>query len=286
MPLPTLFIIGAPRCGITSLHSSLDQHPQIAMPRKKETHCFVGPEDIAYPAKRVDRLDEYETLFGSAFEVRGEASPNYAEHPRHKGAPEHIKPLVPDAKLIFLVRDPIDRTISHYQHRVSMEGERRSLRDALGDLSDPYSPYTCASLYASQLDRYLHHFPQERILVIYQADLLVDRRATLREILTFLSVDAMYESPEFDDELGASRERSTYRPGYLRFADRAAASPLHWLPRGVRRSLRRSVERVLWPPFETPSLDDALRGRLEALYARDVNRLRSLTGKAFPTWSI
>ncbi len=286
MALPTFFIIGAPKCGTTSLHSYLDQHPQIGMSLKKETHFFIGPENMTSPAGRVDQLEAYEKLFDPAFEVRGEASPSYAVHPRHQGAPKAIQALVPDAKFIYLVRDPIDRTISQYQHRVSMAGERRSLCDALGDLSDPYSLYTCASLYASQLDRYLHYFPQDRILVIDQADLLVERQATLREIFTFLSVDSMYESPDFDDELGASRERRTYRPGYLRFADRAAASPLHWLPRGVRRSLRRSLERVLWPPLETTTVDDELRARLEGLYADEVERLRILTGKAFSTWRI
>jgi hypothetical protein len=88
------------------------------------------------------------------------------------------------------------------------------------------------------------------------------------------------------DELGTSRERRTYWPGYMRLAEILAVSPLHLLPQSMRRALRRSVERVLWSPRETPSLDDALRGRLEALYASEVNRLGSLTGKAFPTWSI
>lgn len=256
------------------------------MSLKKETHFFVGPENIAYPAKRVDRLDEYEGLFMSAFDVRGEASPSYAEHPRHKGAPEHIKALIPNAKFIYLVRDPIERTVSHYQHLVSMQGERRSLHDALADLSDPYSPYTCASLYASQLDRYLRHFPRERILVIDQADLLNDRMSTLSEIFAFLCVDVTYESPEFDEELGTTRDRRTYAPGYVRFAERAAASPLRWLPRGFRRSLRRSVERILWPPLEAPAVDTELRTQLAEFYVGEVARLRVLTGKRFSAWQI
>lgn len=286
MPLPTFFIIGAPKCGTTSLHAYLNQHPEIGMSSKKETHFFIGPENIAYPARRVDRLEDYEGLFDPTFEVRGEASPSYAEHPRHKGAAEGIHALVPSAKLIYVVRDPIARCVSHYQHRVSMEGEHRSLRDALGDLSDPYSPYTCAGFYASQLERYLLHFPQERIMVLDQTDLLATRRATLRAIFVFLAVDAAYESPEFNDERGTTRERRIYRPGYVRFADRVGASPLRWIPRDVRRSARRSLERALWRPLAPPTIDDDLTARLQALYADEVTRLRALTGKCFSTWSI
>jgi hypothetical protein len=167
-----------------------------------------------------------------------------------------------------------------------MEGERRSLQDALGDLKDPYSPYTCAGFYASQLERYLRCFPQRRPLVVDQADFLADRRATLREIFAFLSVDAAYESAEFDDARGVTRDRRIYRPGYVRFADCVGASPLRCLPRRMRRSARRALELALWPPLEPVAVDDALRARLQGLYAGEAARLRALTGKALPTWSV
>jgi hypothetical protein len=290
MPLPTFFIIGAPKCGTTSLHSYLDQHPEIGMSLMKETHFFIGPENIRNTVKRVDDLDEYEKLFEPAFAVRGEASPSYTAYPMHKGASERIKETVPEAKFIYLVRDPIDRTMSHYMHRVALAGERRPPQEALGEaldkLPDANLPYICPSLYASQLDHYLRLFPQERILVVDQADLFANRREALREMFAFLSVDETFDSPQLDTELGASSERRVYRPGYVPFAERIAASPLRLLPRNFRRSIRRSVERILWPPLETPALDDDLRGRLEDLYANEVERLRALTGKGFTTWGI
>jgi hypothetical protein len=286
MSLPTFFVIGAPKTGTTSLHYYLDLHPEIGMSRRKETHFFVGPENIRSAILRISSLDEYEALFDPRFGVRGEASPSYSAFPMHRGAPERIKELVPDAKFIYVVRDPIARTVSHYMHRVALAGERRSLRDALGDLSDPESPYICPSLYASQIDCYLQHFPQERILVVDQTDLLADRQKALEAIFSFLSVDETFYSPELDLELGTSRERRVYRPGYARVAERLAASPLRVLPRDTRRYLRATVERVLWPPLEKPSLDDDLRTRLEALYSPEVSRLRALTGKTFPSWSV
>ncbi len=287
MALPNLFIIGAAKAGTTSLHGYLDQHPQIQMSQRKEPNFFSGPErDIPYTFGRISDLAEYEKLFDSTAVVRGEASPSYADHPRREGVPERIKQLVPDAKFVYLVRDPIARTVSHHQHRVANGGERRPLREALSDLSDPCSPCICPSLYASQLDLYIRHFPQERILVVDQADLLADRRSTLRQVLAFLGVDDTFDSQRFDEELNRSSDRRTYPPGLARHVKLHLAPRLRWLPPGVRRPLRRSAERVLLPPLRTETLDDDLRTRLQELYAGEVRRLRALTGKAFPTWSL
>ncbi|HEX6688730.1 MAG TPA: sulfotransferase [Solirubrobacterales bacterium] len=287
MTLPTFFIIGAAKAGTTSLHFYLDQHPEIQMSAEKEPNFFSGPANgIPYPLGRVDSLAAYERLFDARFEVRGEASVGYANSPRRQGVPERIKELVPDARFVYVVRDPVARTVSHYQHRVAAEGERRSLVEALDDLSDPYSVYLCPSLYARQLELYLSVFPAERILVIDQADLLADREATLREVFSFLSVEESFDSVQFGDELYKGEERRVHPPAYSRLLAPIQSSPLRHLPRGLRRSLRRSVERVLWRPVPRSELDDELRARLEQLFGEEVERLRALTGKPFPSWSI
>jgi Sulfotransferase domain len=286
--LPTFLIVGAFKCGTTSLHHYLMQHPQIQMPPMKETNFFSGPPNgfpYATGAKRIKRLDEYEKLFDPAIRARGEASPNYTAHPLRPGTPARIKEVIPDAKLIYIVRDPVVRTVSHYHHRVSTEGERRSLQEALGDLSDLRSPYLSPSFYALQLDQYLQHFSRERIMVIDQADLLAKREATLREVFKFLSVDDSFVSPKFDEEVNTSEERRTYSK-FIVLIRLAQASPLQRLPRGFRLSMRHAVERVISRPLEPPPLDDGLRLRLQELYADDVARLRKITGKAFSTWSI
>src|SRR6202020_1836845 len=132
------------------------------------------------------------------------------------GVPERIKELVPKARFIYLVRDPIARTVSQYHYRVAVEGERLSLREALSDLSDPYSVYTCPSLYATQMDLYLRNFDQEQILVLDQADLLSDRRSTLRQIFAFLSVDDTVDASQFDEELNTKGQQRIYPSGYSR----------------------------------------------------------------------
>jgi hypothetical protein len=286
MALPTFFIIGAPKAGTTSLHHYLAQHPAIQMSVNKEPRFFAGPENgVPYAPGRVDSLEDYERLFDPDVDVRGEASTDYATHPRRTGVPERIKELVPDAKFLYLVRDPIPRTISHYRMRVAFLGERRSLQEALSDLSDPRSPYIWPSLYASQFERYLPHFPQERILVVDQADLLMERRATLGRIFNFLSVTDT-DSSQFDEVLSSSQEWRAYSPRYQRIMERVVGPSLRWIPVGVRRSVRRSMDRILWPALETPTLGDELHARLQELYAGEVERLRALTGQRFASWSL
>jgi hypothetical protein len=285
--LPTFFIIGAPKAGTTSLHLYLDQHPEIQMSANKEPRYFAGPENgVPYPPGRVSTLDEYEALFDPSVAVRGEASTDYAFHPRREGVPARIKRLVPDARFLYLVRDPIARTISHYKMRVAFLGERRPLTQVLADLSDPASPYVWPSLYASQLERYLSAFPLERIMVVDQADLLSERERTLREIFSFLDVTPDVTSERFHERLSDSREWRAYSFWYSRLVDSVIAPAARWVPASARRSVRRSLERHLWPEVETPSLDPDLERRLHTMFGNEADRLRALTGQAFSSWSV
>lgn len=251
----------------------------------KEPHFFA--DNIQPPAERIENLADYEALFRSDTRVRGEASPSYTCFAQHSGAPERISELIPDAKFIYLVRDPIERTMSHYLHRVSVENERRQLAQALGDIDDPANPYTCPSRYATQLERYLRHFPHDRISVIDQRDLLVDRIRVLRSVFSFLGVNSDFHSEEFEERRGASAGRRQFSRGYLSFTDRAGASPVkRLLPRGARRAMRARLERLMFPAVDRPSLPSDLRRRLEALYAPEVARLRDLTSMPFETWTL
>jgi hypothetical protein len=286
MALPTFFVIGAPKAGTTSLHFYLDQHPEIQMSAIKEPRFFAPPLNPLNEKGRVNRLDKYERLFDATVGVRGEASPDYTEYPFRQGVPERIKECVPDAKFIYLVRDPVARTMSHYDHLVATEGERRSLDEVLSDLSDPRLPYVCASLYGLQLELFLRQFDEQRILVVDQAELLTNRGAILREIFGFLRVDGTFDSPRFEVERNKGEEHRTYSPRLAQFVGRTIRPRTQWLPPRVRQTLRRSGERAFLPAHQKATLDDASRARLAELYAGEVERLRELTGKDFPTWSV
>lgn len=287
MALPTFVIIGAMKAGTTSLYHYLDQHPQIQMASTKETNFFSGPPNgIPYPAglKRIENLEDYEQLFDPTVAVRGEASPSYTVYPQRKGVPERINGLVPNAKLIYLVRDPVARAVSQYQHHVSYENERRSIEEAL-DPSSPNGRYTGPSLYAAQLERYLEYFSMDSILVVDQADLLANRQVTLREIFAFLEVDETFYTRQFDKEMNTGEELRTFSK-FVVLVRYARTTPLQRLPRSLRVFLRRSVGRMVSRPLERSVLSDDLRKRLQELYSDDVKRFRELTGKNFSTWRV
>jgi hypothetical protein len=122
--------------------------------------------------------------------------------------------------------------------------------------------------------------------VVDQAELLANRRAALQDIFAFLSVEPLFSSARFDEELFKSSERRTYPASYAYIVEHVIARPLQWLPVRVRQSARGSVERLLWPRLDKPMLDDVTRVRLQNLYAGEIGRLRALTGKTFPSWSV
>lgn len=286
MALPTFFVIGAPKAGTTSLHTYLDAHPQIQMSAVKEPRFYAGPDNgIAYPPDHVSDPAAYEALFDPAFAVRGESSTDYATHPRRTGVPARIKRAVPEARFVYMVRDPVARTVSHHRMTTALLGERRPLEVALADL-DLMTPYVSPSLYATQLELYLEYFPPERVLVVDQADLQSDRAGTLREIHRFLGVE---ESPAVEaaggEEHLSSGEWRAYPRGYAEFVARYVAPRFRWVPKGLRRGVRSRVERVFWKPLES-ELPDELRARLQERYAPEAARLRELTGKGFETWSV
>jgi hypothetical protein len=288
--LPNFFIIGAAKAGTTSLHHYLGQHPQIQMAAIKETNFFAGPENgFPYPVGRVASREGYEALFDPAYELRGEASPSYTNAPRRSGVPERIKELVPEGRFVYVVRDPIARTISHYWMLVAAGRERRSLREALGELSrvDPRGFYlTSQSFYAHQLERYLRHFPQQRILVVDQAELRANREGTLRDVFSFLGADPHFTCEQFGAELFRGSERLAYPRFFLRFVKPALAGAARRLPTGMREAIRGPVERALLRRVPAPELDDESRARLEDLFAGEVERFRALTGAPLASWSV
>src|SRR5919108_5357536 len=188
--LPNLIVIGAAKCGTTSLHEYLDEHPEISMSREKELHFFVDGKNWGRG------LAWYESHFDSAAPVRGESSPGYSAFPLYRGVPERMAETIPEAKLIYLVRDPVQRIVSHYTHRTVNWPEMGTLEEAL---ADPHIRewLVTPSRYWLQLEQYLSRFPAERILVVDSDELRASRIDVLARIFAFLDVDPSFRSPRF-----------------------------------------------------------------------------------------
>lgn len=275
--LPTFFVIGAPKCGTTSLHHYLDQHPAIEMSRVKEPQVFAEPDCEA-------RLGAYDELFAGAAPVRGESSAVYSQFPRWPDVPRRIREHVPAARFLYLVRDPVERAVAHYAQHVADGKERRSLDEALADWPAPDSLYLCPSRYATQVRRYLEHFDAARLLVVDQADLLRSRGETLRRVFAFLEVDPAFESERFERRLNTrdARRAATAlgeRIGDSPVFERARRMPL---PGPLRRGLRRLVSRRVG----RDELDPPLAARISESLRPEVEWLREFSGLGFADWSL
>jgi Sulfotransferase domain len=199
-PLPNFLILGAQKAGTTALYAYLRWHPQVTGPSFKEVSFF----DRHYA--RGERW--YRAHFPARRRAAiGEASPSYLFHPL---APERVAALLPDARLIALLRNPVHRAFSHYQHELALGREPLSFEDALGAederlrgeverlSSDPayfshawwnYT-YLARGRYAEQLERWYGAFPRERLLVLFTEELAQDPGGTYRSVLEFLGLEA------------------------------------------------------------------------------------------------
>jgi hypothetical protein len=198
--LPDWLIIGAMKSGTSTLYGLLAHHPQVAPAVEKEVHFF----DVHY-----DRgLDWYRSCFPPREGAlsRGEASPYYLFHPH---CPRRAASVVPQGRLIVLLRNPVERAYSHYQHMVrdgletlpfeaalELEADRvvpehqRLLREPLA-LSPAHRnhSYLTRGLYAEQLEGWLEHFPREQLLVLQAEPFFADPPAAFARVLRFLGLD-------------------------------------------------------------------------------------------------
>jgi len=274
--LPTFIIIGAMKSGTTSLHHYLHEHPEICMSRVKETNFFLGEEDYARG------VEWYESLFCECgAKARGETSPNYAMHPLVLDVPERMHALIPDAKLIYLLRDPIERMISHYIHKQAKGVEQRSLVDVLAaSFEEP--GYIAPSLYYTQLQKFLRYYRAENILIITAEDLKWNRLPTLRKVFRFLEVDAGFKSPNYSRvyHLSSRKTMSPAEQAILNSRIVRAIRPL--VPSTVKRAFR-GIEQMT---ESRPSIPSDLRARLADRLRPEVEALRAHTGERFARWSL
>ena len=276
--LPNLIVIGAARCGTTSLHRYLNLHPEIEMSPVKEPQFF---NDWNW-----DRgLAWYEDQFPASAKIVGESSPTYTAHPVHPHVPERMASVVPDARLIYLVRDPIERLLSGYRfRRWILHREDRPVDEALADFEA--SLHVVSSCYAMQLERLFPYYPLERILVLEQRALAERRLETLRRAFRFLEVDETFHAPEFERNFNETDGLRASVAGQKAIAllDTALGPRLSvrvrtHAPAFVTRPLQRR------PRIPDVTLPDDLRERLVEYLRPDTDRLRGYTGQAYADWS-
>lgn len=203
--LPTYFIVGAKRAGTTSLDEYINAHPLVLRGlvekgcRYYDVNYHRGPEWFRQQLLPVAQVDRLERRLGQR-PIVGESSPYYAYHP---DAPGRIAADVPDARLIFVLRDPVERAWSHYRYEVARGFETLDWRTAFATederLADPderrrshhhrHFSYADRSRYAGQLERLRETFDPEQVLVVESERLFAEPRKVMETVFAHLGLD-------------------------------------------------------------------------------------------------
>lgn len=271
--LPTFLIIGATKCGTTSLHKYLSQHPQVFMHPQKELRFFTEEGNWHRG------LAWYDAQFSEAGHrsVLGESTNDYSRHPLYTDVPKRISHVLPDVRLIYIIRHPIERIRSHYRHRLVTGMEWRSPNKAVQE--DPR--YIVGSRYGHQLEQYCSYFHHEQILTIRFEDLISHPQSTLRTVCRFLGV-------EEDSDIEFPRSNVTAErmvaPGVLRHLSRIP------FLRKATKSASRFVNRTPLGPYlqwaDQPAfqLGDVQYEELVSLFRKDADLLSRILGQTFDDW--
>jgi hypothetical protein len=280
--LPNFLIVGAAKCGTSSLHGYLASHPEIQMSAAKELNFFIDPDCL-------ERGPLYESFFDSSVAIRGESSPYYLCDPLAPGVPGRIAEMLGRVRLIAVVRDPVERLVSHYVDDFAGRREQRTFEQAvIAEAEDPYNRYIAPGRYAGQLSGYREVFDSSQILVVDQGRLLNQRQETLARIFDFLDVDPAHTSPDFAGMAntgdGKRLESELHRRmRRLRVGERLQRLPL---PAGARDRVIGAAKRSTSRAVSAPSLAPTRRAELQDLYRPEVEQLRRDTGLDLESWLV
>jgi hypothetical protein len=273
---PNLFIIGAMKSGTTSLHAYLALHPDIFMSEPKEPSYFVEEMNLGKGE------EWYLSLFAAAEDAKviGESSAPYSMVPRYMEVPDRIARFNPNARFVYIMRDPFQRALSHYWHIARFHGERRDLLTAVQN----HPPYINVSNYAMQLRPYFDKFGRERLYTLTFEELVRNPRETVVPLLTWLGVDTRFEMPEQLPKENTTPKSLMPQQGMLHwFIDSAlwkAGSRIvpRWLIARAKRSLERPME-------QDPELVAKTRQYLAPIQSKQIEELGKLLQRDFPEWT-
>lgn len=289
MLAPSFFCVGAQKAGTTALHNYLSRHPRIFLPKIKETHFFNDGHDTWH----LGYAHYLQTYFsGSAnYSISGEIDPEYLYFPE---TAERIAAHLPEAKLIFMFREPVSRAYSHYWMSVRRGLEKLPFVEALereadrmkhGHMAMSDFSYAGRGFYFRQLQPYLTHFPLENMLFLLSEDLHCQAMATLENVYAFLGVESVPYFPIRADQsnqaalpISMGVQDFLVRPSGLKSLGKAL------LPQTVRRYLRAVVEARNRRSTEFQPIPDAVRRQMLAGYRDDTLALSRLIGRDLGAW--
>lgn len=286
---PNLFLIGSMKSGTTYLAGLLAEHPAVFMCEPKEPCHFVDPAVLRRVWPAAWRLgywrsvELYLSLFAAAGDARivGEASTAYSQVPLFDGVPERILSLSPESRFIYIMRDPIERAISHYWHVVRWWAERRDMMTAIR--REPH--YADVSHYARQLKAYLRYVPPERIYTLTLEQLQAKPYEAVRALCFWLGIEPDALPVTMAGPLNLTPVMIEQARGFGLLHRLRRSSPYsrigRFVPRPARALFAQMAERRVDPEGEpVRQVAEYLRPRMQ----EQTQELCALLGRSFPEW--
>jgi len=279
---PDFFVVGAPRAATTSLYHALGRHPQVFVPSVKEPHFYAWPEvaDTYYDTSFVSEAADYLALFAARQpgQIAGDFSTSYLF--RHRAA-SRIRADNPDARIVMVLRHPVERALSHHRMDRRDGYTMASLTDLLGPTApDPRfrREYLDVGRYADQIRAYREHFDDRQLHIILFDDLVGAPGATIRRLFGFLGVDVEVEVGAFEARNDTGTSRSP-------LGRRLQGSPVAAeLGRRLGRRPRRLARRLLYRPDRTGP-DPRDRAMLAELLGSEIRELEQVIGRDLSAWA-
>ncbi len=285
--LPNFFIVGAPKAGTTSLYHYLESHPDIYMSPIKEPNYFSYEEiirqNLFYKETKVGNTEDYESLFNNVTTEKavGEASVSYLFY---ESVPAKIKKLVPKARIIIMLRNPVERAFSHFAMDkrlgyVTMPFETIFENKSSAELSRLYyQQYIELGNYYPQIKRYVETFPPEQVKIFLLEDMKANTALFVKQLYKFLGVDE-----NFIPDVSKKHNSNVAPRGKLMGKLYRKTTLRHRLRNLLPLPTVNFVKRVLFSTqLETPSRPTVLK--LKAYYKNDVKQLEQFLQRDLRAW--
>jgi len=301
---PDFFLVGAPKAGTSALHSALAQHPDLYLSSVKEPKYYMcgdspppaykGPGDAHSNQEWVWQRERYLSLFDAAppTSLRGESTPFYLYN---RDARRRIAVDRPDAKLVAVLRDPVDRAYSNWMHlwMDGLEPEADIVDAVLSEQSRvdagwaPFWHYQGLGMYGRQVADLLDHFPREQLLLLRYRELVDEPQQTLDRVFAFLGVPSA-QVTQVPQENSRPFVRDGPRTRALGQIIRAGAHAGQYLPPEVWRRISRPLIAQLHRggSHERPALSELQRARLLEPHLPDIELLEQVTGDSYADWKV
>lgn len=291
--LPNIYIIGAQKSGTTSLFDWIGQHPDVYANRATKDYPFFTDETL-YTHRRKDFFKMFRNGASKRVILGGDANLMYV-----RKAVERMCTLIPDAKLIAILRNPVNRAFSAWCHAAERGLEKRTFLEAIeeemkGKTIPPHTRdgrqknYIEHGLYAQQLERVFQFYPKDRVMVLIFEEVIKDPAGEIKKVFRFIGVDDSFV-PNFsikNKTLGGQRFKILSK---LLYKGKPHGHPV-WeilrflIPKNLRTTIRLKLETYNRVAAPKPSFPENVYITLRDYYSEEISRLEELLGRSFDVW--